>query len=514
MDWEKVRFLIIEEIAQSSCGKVCIAKKADTLQLAVVKIALNQKDRASLALEQTAYNLLSPIHPNILQPLEYNDEEQVCYLATELAKAKNLIEYLQTCQFYDKDIIHREKWVRFFIRQIIEGLSYIHAKGMTHRDMKVDNILLDYTTEGEGTLKALICDFGMAKFTDEQTKPVYGQRYGPPEKFPGALHPFSGAKADVFACAFILLALLTRKMLSSGEQALSKSYGYFLQYKGKASIVWEKLLGIVPTAGLQDLFDKMIEYNSEARIGIEEIKEHPWYVSDELPTAEKVKAEVERIHGYIYSNVITPWMHRTAFPEQRHIKGTHVTTFPMGLGGAAERGVFDDDTEFVSFETEDYHQLASALLSEDRSILPYTRAQFVWTQFPLPDHLQPHEILARLLTIQQHMSDIEGIDLFSVKLSPENKLSAMVQQLEPLPQPVVFQLSELLDTPTETAIQQRKLLEGSEEKVKDFPTIDVRVMKSEEDGQIIVQLKRLKGDIFEFQTLYKKIFRLLRLNQG
>ena len=49
-----------------------------------------------------------------------------------------------------------EKWVRFWFRQIVQGLKHIHSSKHAHLDIKVDNILLD------GNLNVKIADFGFA----------------------------------------------------------------------------------------------------------------------------------------------------------------------------------------------------------------------------------------------------------------------------------------------------------------------------------------------------------------
>jgi serine/threonine protein kinase len=50
-----------------------------------------------------------------------------------------------------------EETARVLFKQVIEGLGYIHSKGVLHRDIKLDNILLD----GKGNVK--IADFGVSK---------------------------------------------------------------------------------------------------------------------------------------------------------------------------------------------------------------------------------------------------------------------------------------------------------------------------------------------------------------
>ena len=69
--------------------------------------------------------------------------------------------------------------VRKFMKQIFEGMKYVHSKKVTHRDLKPENILL---TE-DGVIK--ICDFGSAKVLDEEgslnTPYIVSRYYRAPE---------------------------------------------------------------------------------------------------------------------------------------------------------------------------------------------------------------------------------------------------------------------------------------------------------------------------------------------
>lgn len=50
-----------------------------------------------------------------------------------------------------------ESMAKFIFKQIIEALNYVHAKGIVHRDIKLDNILIDL----QNNIK--ICDFGVSR---------------------------------------------------------------------------------------------------------------------------------------------------------------------------------------------------------------------------------------------------------------------------------------------------------------------------------------------------------------
>jgi serine/threonine protein kinase len=72
-------------------------------------------------------------------------------LVMELGAGGDLLNFVRKRKKLD------EETARVLFKQVIEGLGYIHSKGVLHRDIKLDNILLD----GKGNVK--IADFGVSK---------------------------------------------------------------------------------------------------------------------------------------------------------------------------------------------------------------------------------------------------------------------------------------------------------------------------------------------------------------
>ena len=157
-----------------------------------------------------------------------------------------------------------ENETAFFYYQIIEGIEYIHSKGIAHRDLKPENLLLDKDK------KIKIIDFGLSNYFDGVQKletPCGSPCYASPEMVGG--HKYNGFFIDVWATGIILFAMLCGYLPFEDDnndilfkQILSGKIDY-PEYLSDLS---------------RDLLNKIIETNPEKRIKIEDIKKHPFYL--------------------------------------------------------------------------------------------------------------------------------------------------------------------------------------------------------------------------------------------
>ena len=150
-------------------------------------------------------------HLNIINLIEYSKEgilehkngvkEPVIYIVLELATGGELFDYVAITGRFSSRI------ARFYFRQLIEGLSYVHAQGVTHRDLKPENVLFD------AAFNLKIADFGFAaplngKDGSGWCKTKLGtESYMAPE-----IHlrkPYQGERVDLFACGIILFIMVT-----------------------------------------------------------------------------------------------------------------------------------------------------------------------------------------------------------------------------------------------------------------------------------------------------------------
>ena len=80
-------------------------------------------------------------HDNIIQLYEVYETERSIYLVLELIQGKSLQEVLKKSAAFKEN--YSEAKVMIMIKSILDALAYLAAKGIMHRDLKPDNILLD-----------------------------------------------------------------------------------------------------------------------------------------------------------------------------------------------------------------------------------------------------------------------------------------------------------------------------------------------------------------------------------
>ncbi|TNV72543.1 hypothetical protein FGO68_gene4762 [Halteria grandinella] len=243
------RYHLIERISDKNAhGTIYIATKADASRhFAVIKLPNSVQDGLDISKE---YHVMNDVgrHPNIIEMIEFNPASPF-YMATHFAKAKCLYSYLAEMK---AGVTYQEKWSRYFFRQVIEGVLHLHRNGYAHMDLKIDNIFCDYTLTPEPSLTAMVADFGMVQLAESAGNAPVGNAYGPPEVVNRGSTAFNFEKADVFACSFILLALIAKSKLGDNWQCQSEYYRFMQEHGGKSRLIWPAF-GVSPSAEFQDL---------------------------------------------------------------------------------------------------------------------------------------------------------------------------------------------------------------------------------------------------------------------
>lgn len=144
--------------------------------------------------------------------------------------------------------------IKLYSYQLLRGLAFIHGKSVCHRDVKIQNILIDPATH-----RLAICDFGSAKIIQEGEQNlsyICSRYYRAPELILGAR--FYGTKIDIWSTGCIIAEMLIGKPLFPGDSGVDQL----------VEII--KLLGTPSKEEMQEMNPSFNEYKFPF------VKSHPW----------------------------------------------------------------------------------------------------------------------------------------------------------------------------------------------------------------------------------------------
>ena len=253
-------YIFKEDIGEGNFGKVKLAIHKETGEEFAIKI-LNKK-QIQIKMKNTIFKENEIItkfnHINVIFVFAIIEDPDNYYIVMEYCKTGELFDYIVAHQYLS------EEESSIFFYQLINGIEYIHSKGIAHRDLKPENLLL---TENN-ILK--IIDFGLSHEFDNinflSTK-CGSPSYAAPEIIKG--EKYDGFKTDIWCCGIILYAMVC---------------GY-LPFEGETNkILFKNIAECNPeipdylSKECQELIKNILKEQPTERITIEEIKKSKFYL--------------------------------------------------------------------------------------------------------------------------------------------------------------------------------------------------------------------------------------------
>lgn len=289
-------------------------------------------------------------HDNIINLIDFNDSCEfkkpngvstpVFFLALELANGGELFDFIaQTGKF-------TEPVARFYFRQLCDAFEYLHGNGVSHRDMKPENIMLD----SDFNLK--IADFGFSSTKAQNDSRKGTDSYMAPEIHMG--QKYSGQCVDLFAAGIILFIMVAQH--PPFNKATPKDPHYKTISANRMDLFW-KLHSRNKPSGLdffsedfRDLITQLLGFDPVQRPSLAEIKTHPWYTGP-CPTYDEVKEEfLERKRKLDEENM----QEDSAFPSEEVDPSVFTKrTVHRGVGGDLE-----DQSKLPSLERHEQEYVA------------------------------------------------------------------------------------------------------------------------------------------------------------
>jgi len=256
---KETQFILGKKIGQGTFATVRLATHIKTNEIVAIKILDKEKMKEidKIRSNREIKILKKMRHRNIVHLYNDINTEKLIYLIMEYVKGKELLAYIN-----EKNKLNENESCYYF-QQIISGIEYLEKLKIVHRDIKLENIII------EDNKNIKILDFGLSNFY-QKNNILYSSCgslcYASPEMVEGK--KYSGSCVDIWSSGIVLFAMLCGYLpfTDSNEQKLFKKIVegklYFPHYLSEQA---------------KDLLNKVLTKDPLKRITINKIKKHPWF---------------------------------------------------------------------------------------------------------------------------------------------------------------------------------------------------------------------------------------------
>ncbi|XP_057521795.1 CBL-interacting serine/threonine-protein kinase 6-like [Amaranthus tricolor] len=283
-------------LGQGTFARVYYARNVETGKSVAMKVIGKEKVVRAKMMDQMKreISVMKRLkHPNIVELYEVMATKSKIFLAMELVRGGELHTKVSKEGKLEEDL------ARSYFKQLISAVDYCHSRGVFHRDLKLENLLLDQ----DGNVK--VTDFGLSALFEEKgeneqvmLRTCCGTpHYVAPEIVSKKGQGYDGAKADIWSCGIILYVLLA---------------GYLPFHDENVVQLYRKVNNgdfTCPTwfsSEAKDLIIRMLDPNPSTRITVSEIMESSWWNFDvtvnsyeqETDASSFVKKELEALNAF------------------------------------------------------------------------------------------------------------------------------------------------------------------------------------------------------------------------
>ena len=270
----------IKKIGEGCFSEVYLVKKIKTKELFVHKIidiTKSNRDDINKYLNNEKAILEKLNHKNIVKFYDYFEDENYAYFEMEYCNGGSLKNFLENYKNTYKNPFP-PKLIQIFAKQIVEGLAYIHSKGIIHRDLKLDNILLHFKNNNFYDYKNAeikIIDFGLSSL-GIATSIVGSPNYMDP-KILLKINKAGGEeklkkydeKADIWS-----LGAICYEMLTGGNLFKAKNLVELVQKAEKG--IYFLPLNLNISTELFSFLNAMLQYEPGKRASAKELIKYPF----------------------------------------------------------------------------------------------------------------------------------------------------------------------------------------------------------------------------------------------
>ena len=263
------KYKILDKLGSGSFGKVYLAQNKYTKEkVAMKEIKKSNKDLLSDGEIKDEIEILKSLdHPDIVRIIESYNTKDSYVLVTEYCEGGELYDQVRNQL--------SETQIAVIFKQLLSGLAYLHSHNIVHRDLKLENILIQEIekskTTGEDLFNIKIIDFGTARIFDNKKKPqsIVGSSY---YIAPEVLNQKYGKECDLWSVGVILYMFVVGHAPFDGcdDEEITGNIQKGIYKKDDKR--WKKA-----SKEVKDLIQKLLIYSPKKRLTALQALKHPWF---------------------------------------------------------------------------------------------------------------------------------------------------------------------------------------------------------------------------------------------
>ena len=314
-------YYLIEEIGKGASANVYLSVNEKNDELVAVKVVPSEnlkKDNGLTNLKRELKILHKLKHDNIVKIKDFQTTKRNNYVIIEYCNGGNLMEYKRFYEKATKSTIN-EFFIQKILRQLTDGLQYMHSNNIVHRDIKLDNILLNFNKFPNYAIKGNIPpkvkyedvtlnDSFTIKIADlGYSKELEGSNMGstilgtPMNMSPDIIGNYVGTESKKYNTSVDLWSLgtITYQLLTGKAPFMGKNVDEIFQHimEGKYTLPPSMKVSIE----IITFINGLLQFYPEKRLNWDQIKNHPFLTKNienftfiKLDTLkEKDKKEIE-----------------------------------------------------------------------------------------------------------------------------------------------------------------------------------------------------------------------------
>lgn len=280
-----------QDLNESECasklvasGDKCVECKCDVdsaQQIAIKVMTITKKKSRKVLLNEISI-VRELNHPNIVNFIDVIDEEKDTPVANvgsdseDSDRSPRIYIVLEYCgggdmkHYLGSNRRLKEKYAKYYFRQIAKGLRYLHSQSIVHRDLKPQNVLL---SNDKKTLK--IADFGFAKIIGSESlaETMCGSPlYMAPEIMKGRKYT---SKSDLWSVGVMMYEALTGIHPFGGASSIYELIEKIERHSKRNTLRFPK--GVILSSNSRDILRRLLKANPRERLEWDDFFGHPFF---------------------------------------------------------------------------------------------------------------------------------------------------------------------------------------------------------------------------------------------